>query len=116
AIEWLAQRYGLELEYEEANPREEERRRRDDRLRTLLEETARWYGRRLMSGAPGAAARAYLAGRGLSEEVIERYGLGLAPEGWDGLSRAAQGRGYTADELVAAGLALRAQRTGNLID
>jgi DNA primase len=116
AIEWLAQRYGLELEYEEASPREEARRRRDDRLRTLLEETARWYARRLTSGAPGAAARAYLAGRGLTDEVIERYGVGLAPEGWDGLSRAAQGRGYTAEELVAAGLALRAQRTGNLID
>jgi DNA primase len=116
AIEWLAQRYGLELEYEESSPREEARRRRDDRLRALLEETARWYARRLTSGAPGAAARAYLAGRGLSDEVIERYGLGLAPEGWDGLSRAAQGRGYTDDELVGAGLALRAQRTGNLID
>jgi DNA primase len=116
AIEWLAQRYGLELEYEEASPREEARRRRDDRLRALLEETAGWYARRLTSGAPGAAARAYLAGRGLTDEVIERYGLGLAPEGWDGLSRAAQGRGYTAEELVAAGLALRAQRTGNLID
>jgi DNA primase len=116
AIEWLAARYGLELEYEEASPAEEARRRRDDRLRTLLDETARWYARRLTSGAAGAAARAYLAGRGLSDEVIERYGVGLAPEGWDGLSRAAQGRGYTVDELVTAGLALRAARTGNVID
>ncbi|MDX6568500.1 MAG: primase [Gaiellales bacterium] len=116
AIEWLAGRYGLELEYEEASPAEEARRRRDDRLRTLLDETARWYARRLTTGAAGAAARAYLTGRGLSDEVIERYGVGLAPDAWDGLSRAAQGRGYTADELVTAGLALRAARTGNVID
>jgi DNA primase len=115
AIEWLAGRYGLELEYEEASPADEARRRRDDRLRTLLDETARWYARRLSTGA-GAAARAYLAGRGLGDEVIERYGVGLAPEGWDGLARAAQGRGYTVDELVTAGLALRAARTGNVID
>jgi DNA primase len=53
AIEWLASRYGLELEYEEASPVEEARRRRDDRLRTLLDETARWYARRLTSGAAG---------------------------------------------------------------
>ena len=43
--------------------------------------------------------------------MIERFGVGLAPEGWDGLSGAAQGRGYTVDELVTAGLAVRA-RTG----
>jgi DNA primase len=115
AIEWLASRYGLELEYEEASPAEEARRRRDDRLRTLLDETAGWYARRLTSGSAGAAAREYLAGRGLGTEVIERYGVGLAPEGWDGLSRAAQGRGYTVDELVTAGLAVRA-RTGNVVD
>jgi DNA primase len=115
AIEWLASRYGLELEYEEASPVEEARRRRDDRLRTLLDETARWYARRLTSGAAGSAAREYLSGRGLGDEVIERYGVGLAPEGWDGLSRAAQGRGYTVDELVTAGLAVRA-RTGNVVD
>jgi DNA primase len=116
AIEWLAGRYGLELEFEEASPAEEARRRRDDRLRTLLDETARWYARRLTTGAAGASARAYLAGRGLSDEVIERYTVGLAPDGWDGLARAAQGRGYTVDELVTAGLALRAARTGNVID
>jgi DNA primase len=116
AIEWLAGRYGLELEYDEASPADEARRRRDDRLRTLLDETARWYARRLTTGEAGAAARAYLADRGLSGEVIERFGVGLAPEGWDGLSRAAQGRGYTVDELVTAGLALRAARTGNVID
>ncbi|MEO9176889.1 MAG: DNA primase [Gaiellales bacterium] len=116
AIEWLAGRYGLDLAYEQANPAEEARRLRDDRLRTLLDETARWYQRRLATGAAGAAARAYLAGRGLADEVIERYGVGLAPDGWDGLTRGAQGRGYAAEELVAAGLALRARTSGNLID
>ncbi len=115
AIEWMAGRYGLELEYEEASPADEARRRRDDRLRTLLDETASWYARRLATGAAGAAARAYLAGRGLGDEVIERYRVGLAPEGWDGLSRAVQARGYTVDELVTAGLAVRA-RTGNVVD
>jgi DNA primase len=116
AIEWLAARYGLELEYEQSSPREEALRRRDDRLRALLDETARWYQRRLTTGAAGGAARAYLAGRGLADEVVERYGVGLAPEAWDGLTRAAQGRGYTPDELVSAGLAVRARGSNNLID
>ena len=117
AIEWLAGRYGLELEYEEASPARRRAAGATTGCARLLDETARWYHpaahhrRRRRDGT-----RAYLAGRGLSDEVIERYAVGLAPEGWDGLTRAAQGRGYTVDELVTAGLALRAARTDNVID
>jgi DNA primase len=116
ALEWLAGRYGIELEYEESNPAEAARRQREDRLRTLLDETAQWYARRLRTGPAGAAARAYLAGRGLGDETIERFGVGLAPEGWDGLVRATQARGYTPEELIDAGLAVRSERSRNLID
>src|SRR4249919_4392842 len=45
AIELLAQRFGVELEYEEASPEQEQKRRRDDRLRALLERAAEFYSR-----------------------------------------------------------------------
>ncbi len=47
AIEVLARRFGVELEYEEASPEQERRRQRDDRLRALLERAAEFYARML---------------------------------------------------------------------
>jgi DNA primase len=104
AIELLAQRFGVELEYEEASPEQEQRRRRDDRLRALLERAAEFYSRVLWDSELGAPAREYLASRGLGEEVCREFRLGYAPGGARLASRAAQ-EDYTADELRAVGLA-----------
>src|ERR1700745_3073523 len=54
AIEVLAQRFGVELEYEEASPEQERKRQRDDRLRALLERAAEVYSGVLWG--PDAAA------------------------------------------------------------
>src|SRR6476661_6410816 len=54
----------------------------------------------------GSLARDYLAGRGLGEEVCRQYRLGLAPGG-STLTRKALERGFTREELVAAGLGNR---------
>jgi len=45
AIEVLARRFGVELEYEQASPEQERRRQRDERLRALLERAAEFYAR-----------------------------------------------------------------------
>src|SRR5205085_8308275 len=106
AIEVLARRFGVELEYEEASPEQEEKRRRDDRLRALLERAAEFYARTLWESEAGAGAREYLASRGLGEEVCREFRLGYAP-GPATLARRAQQEGYTPDELLGAGLANR---------
>jgi DNA primase len=104
AIELLARRFGVELEYEEASPEQEQKRRRDDRLRALLERAAEFYLRVLWDSELGAPAREYLASRGLGEEVCREFRLGYAPGAARLASRAAQ-EGYTPDELRAVGLA-----------
>jgi DNA primase len=106
AIELLARRFGVELEYEEASPEQEQRRQRDARLRALLERAAEFYARMLWDSEAGAAARAYLASRGLGEEVCREFRLGYAPGGGLLASRGAQ-EGYTREELLAVGLANR---------
>src|SRR5437588_681011 len=106
AIELLARRFGVELEYEEASPEQEEKRRRDDRLRALLERAAEFYARTLWESDAGAGAREYLASRGLGEEVCREFRLGYAPGGARLASRALQ-EGYTQEELLAVGLANR---------
>src|SRR5256885_302555 len=88
AIEVLARRFGVELEYEEASPEQEEKRRRDDRLRALLERAAEFYARTLWESEAGAGAREYLASRGLGEDVCREFRLGYAPGGARLASRA----------------------------
>jgi DNA primase len=103
AIELLARRFGVELEYEEASPEQELKRRRDERLRALLERAAEFYARVLWESDAGAGAREYLASRGLGEEVCREFRLGYAPGGARLASRALQ-EGYAQDELRAVGL------------
>ena len=102
AIEWLAERFRVTLEYEEASPRQDEARRRRDRLYAVLEQTTSYFERLLWEGDGGASVRAYLEERGLGEAVAKEFRLGLAPG--RGLAEKARERGFTADELRSAGL------------
>ncbi|CAN5338889.1 DNA primase [soil metagenome] len=103
AIESLADRFNVQIEYEEASPEQDARRRRRERLFELLDSAASFYERYLWESQAGSLARDYLAGRGLGEEVCREYRLGLALGGTT-LTRKALERGFTRDELVAAGL------------
>src|SRR5689334_24142200 len=106
AIELLARRFGVELEYEEASPEQELKRRRDERLRALLERAAEFYARVLWESDAGAGAREYLASRGLGEEICREFRLGFAPGGPTLVKRAIS-EGYSREELRDAGLANR---------
>jgi DNA primase len=106
AIEWLADRFNVQIEYEETSPEQDARRRRRERLLELLDAAASFYERYLWESPAGSLARDYLAGRGLGEEVCREYRLGLALGGTT-LTRKALERGFTRDELLAAGLANR---------
>ncbi len=106
AIEWLADRFNVQIEYEETSPQQDASRRRRERLLELLDAAATFYERYLWDSQAGSLARDYLAGRGLDEDVCREYRLGLALGGTT-LKRKALERGFTGDELAAAGLVNR---------
>jgi DNA primase len=106
AIEWLAERFRVELEFEDESPRQDAERRRRDRLHALLEQATAFYERFLWDTAAGEPVRAYLAERGLGEEICREFRLGLAPQGTM-LVPKARAQGFTPQELAAAGLAGR---------
>ena len=103
AIEWLADRFRVTLEYEESSPREDEARRRRERLTALLDQATAYFERVLWDTEAGGPVREYLASRGLGEEIAREFRLGLSPG--VGLVAKARERGFTADEIRAAGLA-----------
>ena len=102
AIEWLAERFRVPIEVEDASPRVEAERRRRERLHAVLEQTTAYFERRLWEGDAGGFVRAYLEERGLGEEVAREFRLGLSPG--KGLAEKANERGFTLDELKSAGL------------
>ena len=106
AIEWLADRFGVELEYEETSPEQDRLRKRRERLFQVLDRAATFYERYLWESETGAFARDYLASRGLGEEICREFRLGLAPGG-AALTRGAAEQGFTRDELAGAGLTNR---------
>jgi DNA primase len=105
AVELLAERYNVELKREREDPEEERRRARRGRLLALLERTTAFYEKYLWGSEDAAAARDYLAGRGLSEETLRAYRVGWSPSGWDKLLTGAGQDGFSLEELIAAGLA-----------
>jgi DNA primase len=106
AIEWLGDRFGVRLEYEETSPEQDRLRKRRERLFQLLDRAATFYERYLWESEAGAFAREYLTGRGLREEICREFRLGLAPGG-AALTRGAAEQGFTPDELSGAGLTNR---------
>ena len=105
AIEWLADRFHVQVEYDDASPHADQQRRSRERMRALLEQAAAFYERTLWDSTQGASAREYLASRGLGEEVCREFRLGLSPAGAT-LTRKAREK-FSADELAAAGLVTR---------
>jgi DNA primase len=103
AVEWLASRSGIVPEYEESSPEEDRRRTRRERLLSLLDTAAAFFERYLWESQAGSFARDYLAGRGLAEPICREFRLGFAVGGTT-LTRKALERGFTAEELRAAGL------------
>jgi DNA primase len=103
AVEWLAERFRVQLEYEEASPRIEAERKRRERLYAVLDQTSAYFERLLWDGDAGKPVRDYLASRGLGEDISREFRLGLSPG--RGLAAKAKERGFTLDELRGAGLA-----------
>jgi DNA primase len=116
ALELLAERYGVELQREEEDPREAERRKRRERLLELLSRTSTYYERYLWESSEAGRAREYLAGRGLGEAVLREFRVGYAPSAWDRVLMASRRGGFSEQELYATGLAQRSKQNGQPYD
>ncbi|MCW2565985.1 MAG: primase [Mycobacterium sp.] len=114
AVEWLANRAGVQLTYEQAGPAPVRQTGQRQRLVAAHAAAAAFYAEQL--GTPDArAARQFLAERGFDQQAAVSYGCGFAPDGWDGLTKHLRGRGFTEAELVTGGLSKESRR-GTLID
>ncbi|MEM7483329.1 MAG: DNA primase [Acidobacteriota bacterium] len=108
AIESLALRYGVPI-----TARKNRRRKGDEAdIEGALAAAEEFFRDRLMKSK---AAYEYLRRRRIPEELIERFGLGYAPDGWQHMLDALRGK-VGAKDLIAAGLAGRSKKSGDLYD
>ena len=107
AVEWLGNRFGIAARLRGVLAEEEARRQRRTRLQALLEDAAGFYERYLWESRPVRSRATTSSGRGLGEAVCREFRLGLALGGGT-LTRKAREKGYTLEELHAAGLRARA--------
>jgi DNA primase len=113
ALRELAKRAGVELT--PYTPAQDQQRAETDRLRGLLEETARFFHHQLLDLPQAQIARDYVARRGLDEQTVQAFVLGYAPDDWRQALQHLQMLGYSQDEVIAAGVAIRSEK-GHVYD
>ncbi len=76
----------------------------------------KFYVAVLATSEEAAGARAYLAKRGITADLITKFGLGYAPDRWDALALALTKRGYSSKAIMESGLGLAKKSGGGTID
>ena len=104
AIERLAAEAGMELPQD--TPQDRAERSRRGRLLDVMEAACIFFEESLR-GSDGAAARAYLEGRGLKKDAWGRHRLGFAPDGWRHLQDKLKASGARVDDMLDAGLIIQ---------
>ena len=85
AVETLAGRAGIQLHYTSRD--ESATRSRQKRLLEAVAKARDFYHQRLLDGRDAGPARNYLRSRGYDGDLVRRWKLGWAPDGWDRLAR-----------------------------
>lgn len=109
AVESLAQLAGMQMPAPDPKARERSDLRTE--LFAVMEQALRHFRLNLASGA-GAAARDYLAGRGLQGAALERWEIGFAKDGWQVLWEHLRGQGVSEEKILQAGLAKPSRKEG----
>jgi len=113
----LAAEVGIEIpESSEEDSAEASRRRKErNELLAANDAAARYWAARLAS-AHGAEARAYLERRGVGEEAVKKFRIGISADAWDDLGPRLAKKGVLAEPLLRAGLVIPREKKAGAYD
>lgn len=113
AVETLAQEAGMQMP--DRDPAAAKKAEKRAGLADVMELAVKHYRMMLGSGA-ATQARAYLEKRGLTRETQERFEIGFAPEGWQGLWDHLRNKDIPDQMILTAGLAKPSDKGRNPYD
>ncbi|MEG3618496.1 DNA primase [Magnetovibrio sp. PR-2] len=104
AVEKLAGEVGMQVPQDSPQERE-----RAERKKTLYDvaDLACQYFQAMLQGPQGQQGLDYLVARGLTEQTLQKFRLGYAPDKRDGIKQALGAHGIKEAELIAAGLIIK---------
>lgn len=103
AVKILSDKAGMTLPEFKGDGEYRRKKEKSEVLKQLMRDTAHYYHANLKREKDGAEAREYLAGRGITEEICTRFGLGLSL-GYDQLQGYMRRKGYSVENLRECGL------------
>ena len=101
----LAERVGIHLENEAFDPDADRKQQLRRSLEKLHKESAEWFHQLLLRSPDAQHARDYLKQRGITSETAKNWQLGYAPKNGGALINWAKDAGFSANVLLAGGLA-----------
>ena len=117
ALRWLADKYHIEIKEEEQTDEEKQRQTERDGLFHVSDFAQKYFADLLYNDERGrAVGLSYFHGRGLSDEVIKRFGLGYCLDEWSNFTDHALKNGYSLQVLEKTGLTIVKEDTGKQYD
>ena len=112
AVKLQAERLGIKLPSRKKTSEEIKFEQEKDALLKIMFLARDFYHNCLIKSKDGEQGRKYLAARGISENVIQEFKLGFAPDSWDALTKRLMTHGFSEKQILSAGLAVE-RKSGN---
>jgi len=117
ALEYLAKKYNIPLEYDRPETEEEKQVRSEKESLYLVNEFAeKYFMQQLWESEEGQLmGMTYFKERGFKDATIKQFRLGYCPAGWDSFTKEALKQGYREEFLLKLGLTKKSE-SGKLYD
>ncbi|MBN8208321.1 DNA primase [Bacillus sp. NTK071] len=116
AVQALGQKSGIELPEVQDRDSSGSKASENDVVYKAHDFLAKLYNHCMVKTPEGKGAREYLNNRGFTDEMIEEFQLGFAPDSWDYATNYLQKRNYPLPKVADAGLLAKREFDGKYFD
>lgn len=107
ALKYIAKKYNIDIEEEPLSPQELEKQTEREALFNVSDFAQKYFADTLFNNDMGKAiGLSYFYERGLTNNIIQRFGLGYCVDEWDNFTKHATANGYSRNVLEKTGLTI----------